>query len=277
MSDSSIPNKIGFPPELLTKDSIRFDVVAANKPYYFAINKPAGILLDSYLSAPNRKSIMLAMREQEGKGEFERLGVKSPFAVNQIDFEASGVGLIACDKDIATTFRNAMWSGLISFEYTLLTRRLDGAKDKFTVPLPILKHEDRNVWIVSHRYGKKATTSFELIETSGDYQIWKATTSVVRPHQIRVHASEVGLKIVGESLYSKTSPIYMSKLKSDTYRLSRNVEEEPPLYPFICCHLGKLSFDGKDMGLGDIGRISIEAKPPKGFALCLKKLGLKTF
>ena len=93
--------KIGFPAGMLGEDPIRFDVLAEASPSFVAIGKPADILLDSYLGSPKEKSVMLAMRETPDKPEFKRLGINSPYAVNQLDFEISGAAIIACDKDTA--------------------------------------------------------------------------------------------------------------------------------------------------------------------------------
>ena len=59
----------------------------------------------------------------------------------------------------------------MEFEYLLLAKNAGQKEESFTVDLPILKHEDRNVWIVSHRFGKKAKTQFQIVETAGQYQL----------------------------------------------------------------------------------------------------------
>ncbi len=270
--EEKLPEKIGFPEGVLIDAPVRFDVLSAMKGVFAAINKPAGILMDSYLGAPKCKSVMLAMREQKGKREFDRLGIESPYAINQLDFEISGAALMATDKKNADNFRNAMWSGMFEFEYLVLCKAARNTESEFTVELPILMHEERPVWIVSHRFGKKAKTRFEIVKSAGDYQIWRAKANIVRPHQIRVHAAEAGLKIAGENVYSRTPPVYLSKLKED-YRLAKGVEKERPLYGAVCVHLAKIRFNGKDAGVPEIGETEIYAPPPKSFAACMKKIG----
>ena len=49
--------KIGFPPNVISPDAVRLDVLASEKNYA-VVNKPAGILLDSYLGSPKMKSVM---------------------------------------------------------------------------------------------------------------------------------------------------------------------------------------------------------------------------
>lgn len=270
--NESLPDKIGFPEGVLTNTPVRFDVLSAKKGVFAAINKPAGILMDSYLGSPKNKSVMLAMREQKGKKEFQRLGMESPYAINQLDMELSGAALMVDGKKNADNFRNAMWSEKFEFEYLILCRAARSLEGEFTVELPLLMHEDRPVWIVSHRFGKKSKTRFEIVQSAGEYQIWKAKANIVRPHQIRVHAAEAGLKITGENLYSKTPPVYLSKLK-EGYRLPKGVEKELPIYKHISVHLKKIRFNGNDVGIPEIGETQILAPLPKSFSACLKKIG----
>jgi len=271
-----LPSKIGFPAGTVAEEPLRMDVLDARFGRFAAISKPADVLFDSYLGAPKARSVMLAMRAQSGKGEFERLGVSSPFAINQIDYEYSGAALFAHDRELATAMRNAMWSGFFEFEFLLLSRACRKDATQFHANLPVLMHEERPVWIVSHRFGKKAATDFSLVASGGDYQLWRATAKTVRPHQIRLHAAEMGLDIVGEWIYSKTPYIFLSKLKSGEYKLGKN-ELEKALYPHLAVHLSSIKFDGESFGAPEMGKVEIAAPLPKQFAVMLKKIGFEKF
>ena len=271
-SQAKIPSKIGFPEGLLGDIPVRIDVLNAVIGKFAVVDKPADMLFDSYLGAPKAQSVMLALRRQQGKGELERLGMKSPYAINQADFEYSGASLLAMDKDIATSMRNAMWSGKFEFEFLFLTRAYRKNETEFDVDLPLLMHEDRPVWIVSHRFGKKAKTSFKLVADGGDYQLWSAKANTIRPHQVRVHAAEAGLDIIGEWIYSKTPYIFLSKLKGE-YKLGKDAQEKA-LYPHLAIHLASIKFNGADFGEDDIGEVCAKAPLPKGFRVMLKKLSI---
>lgn len=269
-SSGALPKRIGFPSGFLVDGPLRVDVAAAQFGKFAVVDKPADVLFDSYLGAPKRTSMMLAMRGQSGKGEFARLGIESPYAVNQIDYEYSGASIMAANKDIATAMRNAMWSGFFTFKFLVLTRAYRKDSTRFDVELPVLMHEERPVWIVSHRFGKKAKTSFELVRSAGDYQLWQATANTVRPHQIRLHAAEAGLDVVGEWIYSKTPYIFLSKLKGE-YKLAKDAQERA-LYPHLAVHLSGVEFDGASFGEPSIGKVSATVALPKGFEVQLRKL-----
>lgn len=274
--DPECPKHMGFSAGALFDEPLRMEVCGSLKDEFAVLEKPAGVLFDAYLGSPKSKSIIQAMRGTPEKPEFLRFGMVSPYGVNQLDFEMSGAALVAMNKESSTKLRNAIWSGFFTFEYFILTERApDKIREDFTVNLPIFMHDERPVWIVSHRFGKKAQTRFQLIKTCGQYQIWRAVANVLRPNQIRLHAAEAGLKIVGEDLYSRTPLVYMSNLKRD-YNLPKNVEEKP-LYGALAVHLERLCFDGCALGMDRVGKFQARAKLPKAFAVMLKKIGFEEF
>lgn len=171
-----LPEKIGFPQGTLFERPVRLDVLAVKKGLFAALNKPADVLFEPYAGAPQipakgancnpdqLSSVIAAMRKQAGKPELERLGMKSPFCALQCDFEISGACVAACDKPAAAALRNAAGSGYVSFEFIFLARRAPDLPEKFEADLPMVKNENRPVWAVSHRYGRKSKTVFELAE-----------------------------------------------------------------------------------------------------------------
>ena len=175
------------------------------------------------------------------------------------------------DKGAAMRLRNAAWSGLFDIEYLFLARK-SSAPDSFKSDLPILMHESKPVWIVSHRFGKKAETSFTRLKSRRGCELWRASAKSARPHQVRVHAAESGLKIIGEELYARGGYVYLSNLKDD-YRPRRGEREEPPLYPHLALHCASIKMRADD-SLSDIGDICAEAPLPRAFAAMLKRLEL---
>lgn len=279
-----VPDKIGFPQKTLFDRPARLDVLCAKKGIFAAISKPADTLFEPYSGSPampheaaepyemQYAPIVAAIRKQAGKPELERLGIKSPFCTLQCDYEVSGACVIACDKSTAAVLRNAEGSGYVTYEFILLARKSQNLPKNFEVNLPIVKNENRRVWTVSHRYGKKCKTAFELAEDFRDFQLWRARSTSARPHQIRLHAAEKGLKIIGESVYSRGGQIFTSQFKG-SYKLKRGEKFEKPIYPHLFLHLQKISFNGSDFNCPELGANEICAPLPKNFALVIDKLG----
>ena len=125
-----------------------------------------------------------------------------------------------------------------------------------------MRHESKPRAIVSHRFGKKCRTEFALKEDLGDWQLWSAKTNFLRWHQIRIHAAESGLRMVGDDTYVRVRKIFLSRLKRGQYK----GEETAPIYDNIALHLKKISFP-----LGG-EKVEIEAPAPKGYEVQLKKI-----
>jgi 23S rRNA pseudouridine955/2504/2580 synthase len=121
--------------------------------------------------------------------------------------------------------------------------------------------------IVSHTTGKKTSTTFRLEQRYRGYAVWTATTTFDRLHQIRLHAAECGVPIVGEARYAKTAPIFLSEIKRDYRPAGGGTRVEQPLYGELCLHLSQICFADTDGS-----RTTVEAPLPKAFAVLLKRL-----
>ena len=253
--------KLGFPPGLLDERPVRLGVPDFRAGAYVAVNKPAGIYLEADGIAENPRTIIAGIKAQAGKAEIGRLGIEAPYSVFVLDPEISGIALIASNKDSAANLRNAFGSGQFEFEFEFLSERPYGGVEE-VVDLPLLRHETKPRAIVSHRFGKKSKTSFSLKEDLGDWQLWSAKTDFLRWHQIRIHAAEAGLRMVGDDTYVRVRKIFLSRLKHGQYK----GEETSPIYDSLALHLKKISFPfGGE-------RIEISAPAPKGYEVQLKKI-----
>lgn len=254
-------DKIGFPEGLLGERPVRLDVPARRDGGFIVVNRPAGVFLEPDGSVENPPNIIGAIRAQKGKPELARLGVANPFSVYPDDAELSGASLVASDKGSAAELRNAFGSGMFSFEFLILSERPYG-KVSECADLPLLRHAQKPRAVVSHRYGKKCSTSFSLVEDLGDWQLWSAKTSFLRWHQIRIHAAEAGLRPVGDDTYVRVRKIFLSRLKRGQFK----GECDSPIYGHVAIHLSRLEFPYA----GE--RVSVEAALPKAFEAMLKKI-----
>ncbi len=88
----------------------------------------------------------------------------------------------------------------------------------------------------------------------------------MRVHQLRIHAAERGLNIVGETEYAKGDRILLSMIKKG---FRRGNSPENPIYDAIWRHLVSVDFEipGEEWP-------GAQAPLPKGFTTLLKKLDL---
>lgn len=192
---------IGFPEGRLREKPVRLAVLE-NRTDWFAVNKLAGILPQAHPWYPDQPNLTFAIREQieAGKKELQRFGISKCLHVCGAECEFSGPSLFAKTHGGASRLRNAFGSNQIGFRYLLFTRsRLSCSK--LSCNLPVGQHRIHPRSVVTHRYGKKSDTRFlQLGEAEGVY-LWEAFTVHPRLHQVRLHASELGIPVLGDKWY----------------------------------------------------------------------------
>ncbi|MGE9293629.1 MAG: pseudouridine synthase [Puniceicoccales bacterium] len=260
MASSQHQRFIGFPPPLLGERPLRLPVLGAEPGRWLALDKPAGILTDRHRWHPDLPGLLAAFNEQVemGKPELEPYEITVARHVYILEPETTGVLLLALSEKAIEELRDAYGSALMNFTFGFLAR-WDGGDKKRTCSLTISVHTTEPRALVSHQSGKKCETVFQMDKRLGNYAWWKAEAKYMRPHQIRLHAAEVGLPVVGDRLYGGPPPICLSALKRD-YR-SRGVEK--PLYDGLCLHLESLV-------LPDGARL--ESPLPKGLGVLQRRL-----
>jgi 23S rRNA-/tRNA-specific pseudouridylate synthase len=116
---------------------------------------------------------------------------------------------------------------------------------------------------VSHRNGKHAETRFLPGRACGRWRVWTATSPFPRRDQVRIHASECGIRIAGELKYGRTGRVTLT----DTTPKGRlNKGEDKPLHRGLLLRLARVT--GKLNGQ----RIEITAERPPDFATVVKRL-----
>lgn len=270
------PRVLTFPPNTFEAKSTAFPVLFVGRGIA-ALSKPSGIPIDEHPWNLGRASICgeLRARLAQGRASALALGLSRPAPVLLTDAECSGVVLLADrGNGVADEWRNLVGSDFLHFRFVFLARaethsdRFGG--EDFVCDLPVAAHFSEPRALISRKTGKKAETRFLLLEKFGNLALWAAETTFPRLHQVRVHAQECGIPVVGDALYGGVPPIVNS---SFSRRGQLNKGEERPLYAPPCIHL-ECVFSGKvpppDSAIA--GGFSVSAPLPDGFAALLKKL-----
>ncbi len=261
------PEAIGFPSPLLGDKPLRMPVLRV-APGFAALLKPPGVAWDDHPWNAGRPHVMGAMREQlaAGKPELVALGIAKPASVHYIEPEVGGVALLADREGGALDkWRNAFGSEFITFTFHLLALTADAPEEGGECPLPVSMHRDEPRALVSHSTGKKSLTRFKVIERIDRWTLWEATTSLPRPHQVRLHAAEAGIRIVGETLYSQGGDIRLSQ----TRRKGRlNKGEDKVINDGLALRLVSVDCSRVD---ADIGVIAAEDEAWTGLLTRLRK------
>jgi RluA family pseudouridine synthase len=237
--------------------------------HLLALDKPARLLTSPDRSDANRPNLMKLLHAgiagAKPWARERRLNYLSN--AHRIDFETSGVILLAKSKPVLIALANLFSSEKHRKKYLALVRG-EPPENQFEVDAKIAPHPVKlDLMRVDSKDGKQSKTRFEVLENFPrfGYALLKCEPLNERAHQIRVHASHIGLKIIGDELYGG-KPLWLSRLKSD-YRLKPG-REEHPLISHVALHAEELTLPHPVTG----ETVTITAPWPKDLKVAVKYL-----
>jgi RluA family pseudouridine synthase len=211
--------------------------------FLLALDKPAGLPISPDPANPDRPCLMKLLHAA--------IAEKKPWArerdldfldnAHTLDAGTSGVILLAKNKGVFIALANLFSSQKVAEKYIALVHG-GPLENRFEVDAKIAPHPVKaGLMRVDARDGKQSQTKFEVLENfpRHGYALLKCEPLLNRTHQIRVHASHVNLKIVGDELYGGKF-LWLSRLKKD-YRLKPG-REECPLISRVALHSEELQF-----------------------------------
>ena len=250
---------IGFPERMLRDEPVRLPLIR-NGPDWYVLNKIAGLSAQVHPWYSSQPDITSAIRKQiqAGKGELKRQNIENAFYICGPEPEVSGPVLYAKNKQTADSLKNSLGSDLFKFTYLLIASG-NVSDSELVCSLPVAYHSTESRALISHQSGKKSLTTFKKIRETMDYSFWEAESTHPRMHQIRLHAAEAGLIVLGDSLYGGQS----SAPSKTGQRLAR--------FPGIA-----LAMIGMDFTPVRNEDSSLKVELPKPYSAFLKKTGLAT-
>ncbi|MGE9296211.1 MAG: hypothetical protein ACQKBV_08010 [Puniceicoccales bacterium] len=242
--DDSTPERIGFPPPLLGDVPLRLPV-APVADGLLALGLPGGLLSEAHPFYAGQPPVIAAIQAQlrASKPELERLGLEIALGINFIEPEMSGVLLVGVTRPGVERWRNALGSRQLRFRYDLVARADANLPGILECDLPLARHRREDRMLVSHKTGKKCTTTFTRVGQLGELDLWRAETLLPRLHQIRVHAMEVGLALPGESLYGEHATLTWADFGRKGASGARTIATAPMI------HLAEISPVTPEIGL----------------------------
>jgi RluA family pseudouridine synthase len=195
--------------------------------HLLALDKPARLLTSPDADNLARPSLMKLLHAgiADKKPWAQERNLEYLNNANDLDLGATGVLLLAKTKPAFIALANLFSSEKARIKYVTLARG-EPLENQFEVNAKLSPHPVKpGVMRVDPQGGKQATTKFEVLENfpRHGYALLKCEPLAERMHQVRVHASHVGLKITGDELYGG-KPLWLSRLKKD-FRLKPGREE----------------------------------------------------
>lgn len=159
------------------------------------VNKPAG--LNPHAPSPYAgEGIYDWLRHREAR--WANLAI-----IHRLDKETSGVMVFAKTPQANRSLTAQFTARKVRKKYLLLTDR-PVRQEQFAVKSALVRAGDKYISRPLHSNGKDAETRFRECRTGGPWHWLEAEPLTGRTHQIRVHAAESGIPILGDTLYGGT-------------------------------------------------------------------------
>ncbi len=124
------------------------------------------------------------------------------FVVHRLDKTTSGAMAFATSRQTAETIRQSFEAKKVYKRYWFLTDR-QSAKNSYEVHSEIVKTGKAFTSDPKAQH-PNAHTVLTMVKRSPFYELWQAEPQTGKPHQVRLHARDCGLEILGDTVYGGT-------------------------------------------------------------------------
>ena len=178
-----------IPLEILYEDN---DIIVVNKPKGMVVHpgngNPDGTLVNSLMA--------ICKDSLSGIGGEIRPGI-----VHRLDKDTSGVIIIAKNDKAHINLSEQIKNHEVEKTYIALVRG-NVKENEATINMQIGRSTKDRKKMAVIKTGKNAVTHFKVLKRFNNYKLLEVKIETGRTHQIRVHLSEIGYPIIGDTVYS---------------------------------------------------------------------------
>lgn len=179
---------------LTLAEAIDLDIIFEDE-HLVVINKPAGLVVHPGAGISKGTLMNALLFHFRGIGQLPRAGI-----VHRLDKLTSGLMIIAKTSACYQRLVEMLSQHQVKREYMAICNRVPISS--FSVDKPIKRHAVQRTKMAVHHSGRKAVTHFRVLKKFRQHSILQASLETGRTHQIRVHLSDAGYGIIGDSVYS---------------------------------------------------------------------------
>jgi 23S rRNA pseudouridine1911/1915/1917 synthase len=165
------------------------------------IEKPAGVVVHPGAATGNNTivhGLLFHFKSLSKAG-----GITRPGIVHRLDKWTSGLLIVAKDDWTHAQLSAAFQERQVQKSYIALVHgRMP--EQSAEIALSIGRHSKNRTRMAAHPDGRKALSSYQVLEELNGFTLLKVRIMTGRTHQIRVHLSAIGHPVVGDDVYSES-------------------------------------------------------------------------
>lgn len=201
--------EIPFREEIIYQDE---RILVADKPHFLPVN-PTGPYVN--------ESLLNRLKEKTGNPDL------SP--VNRIDMDTAGLVLFSCNPAERAVYHNLFSSKKIRKTYEAVTEAsAPGSRPPEMIETRLVKGEP---WFVMKTEDGQPNTKTEVnfLKQNGNRVMLRLFPVTGKKHQLRIHLSGCGFRIINDRLYPKVAPEAEPDFSSPLQLLSKTIEFIDPI------------------------------------------------
>ena len=183
----------------LKSQEIPLDIIYEDNDI-IVVNKEKGMVVHPAVGNPDGTLVNAIMAHC--KGNLSGIGGElRPGIVHRLDKDTSGILIIAKNDKAHIEISKQIQERKVEKTYIAVVRG-NINENEATINMPIGRSTKDRKKMAVRKDGKEAITHFKVIERFGNYTYLEIKIETGRTHQIRVHLSEIGHPVLGDSTYS---------------------------------------------------------------------------